>query len=173
MTTAESIQRLEQQKSAMLAEVGDWPAELQMRRPPDGGWNALQVLDHIVRTEAGICGVAAKRLGQPARIRLRDRVGVAFVDLMFRSRRRVKVPASVAKVITPGESLELGEIAERWERCRVELAQLVREGEDCRGGVFKHPVGGWMSFEQVLRFFSVHMVHHEFQLERIRTESCG
>jgi hypothetical protein len=172
MTIAESIQRLEQQKSAILAEVGGWPAELQMWRPPDGGWSGLQVLDHIVRMEAGICGAVAKRLGRPARIRLRDRAGVAFVDLVFQSKRRVKVPASVAKVITPGESLELGEIAERWERCRVELAQLVCEAEGCRGGVFKHPVGGWMSFGQVLRLFSVHMVHHEFQLERIRTESC-
>jgi hypothetical protein len=173
MNCSERIQRLEQQKSVILAEVGGWPEELRLWRPADGGWSALQVLDHLVRTEVGICGAVAGRLAKPKRIRVRDRVGFLFVERVFRSRRRVKVPASVAKVITPGESLELGEIAERWERCRVGLAQLVREAEGCRGGVFKHPVGGWMTFEQVLRFFSVHMVHHEYQLERIRTESCG
>ena len=162
------MRRLEAQKDAILAEVSGWPAELQTWRPAEG-WTALQVLDHLVRTEAGISAVARVRLAMPQRITVRDRVGFVFVERVFRSRRRVKVPDSVANVITPGEGLELGEIATRWKEARENLADLVCEADGCRGGLFRHPIGGWMSFEQVLRFFSVHILHHEYQLERIRS----
>ncbi|HEX3569758.1 MAG TPA: DinB family protein [Acidobacteriaceae bacterium] len=170
MTVSNRMRRLEEQKSAVLAEIGGWPEELRLWRPTDGGWSALEVLDHLVRTEVGICGAVAGRLAKPERIRVRDRVGFVFVERVLRSRRRVRVPDSVKEIILPGEGLEWWEMAARWDAARVELDRLVDAVEEagCRGGVFRHPVGGWMTFEQVLRFFSVHMVHHEYQLERIR-----
>ena len=164
----EWMRRLEEQKRAILAEVGRWPLELQVARQVAGEWGALQVLDHLVRTEVGITTAAKEQLSKPQRIRVRDRAGFLFVERIFQSRCRVQMPRSVAQVITPGEELELGDIAARWDRARVQLAALVCEAKGCRGGVFRHPVGGWMNFEQVLRFFSVHMVHHGYQLERIR-----
>ena len=167
MTVEERIRRLEQQKGMVLATVQGWPAELLAARPADGGWTGLEVLDHLVRTESGICGVVARGLATPQRISLRDRVGFLFVERVFLSRRRVKVPASVEEFILPGEGLELEEIAARWERARIALARVACEAEGCRGGVFRHPVSGWMNFEQVLRLFSAHLVHHEYQLERI------
>jgi hypothetical protein len=168
MNTEEWIGQLEEQKRVMLAEVSAWPAELRDVTPADGGWSALGVLDHLVRTESGICCLAAQGLATPRRIGVRDRIGFAVVERVFRSRRRVKVPGSVATIICPGEGLELGAIAARWERVRVELSELAGEAEGCCGGVFRHPVSGWMTFEQILRFFSVHIVHHEYQLERIQ-----
>ena len=167
------MRRLEEEKLAILAEVRAWPADLQVARPAAGKWSALQVLDHLVRTEAGITTAAKEQLSKPQRIGVRDRAGFLFVERVFRSRCRVQMPRSVAQVITPGEELELGEIAARWERARAQLAELVCEAEGCRGGVFRHPVGGWMNFEQVLRFFSVHLVHHRYQLERIRSSLAG
>lgn len=168
MNCDERIRRLEEQKGAVLETVRSWPTELQVWRPADGGWNALEVLDHLVRTESGICGVVARGLAAPQRMSARDRVGFLFVEQVFLSRRRVKVPASVEEFILPGEGLELGDIAERWARARLDLQHVAHEAEGCRGGVFRHPVSGWMNFEQVLRFFSAHIVHHEYQLERIR-----
>lgn len=169
-STEKWLARLEAQKRAILAEVRDWPEELRTARPKNGEWIALEVLDHLVRTEAGICGVVMEMLAEPQPIGVKDRIGVAFVEQLFRSRRRVKVPKSVEDIILPGDGLELEEIAQRWDRARMELARVADcvEKARCRGGVFRHPVGGWMSFEQVLRFFSVHVVHHEYQLERIR-----
>jgi hypothetical protein len=37
--------------------------------------------------------------------------------------------------------------------------------------VFRHPVGGWMDMVAVLDFLSVHLVHHGFQLKRLRIAS--
>ena len=168
MNCDERIRRLEEQKGAVLETVRSWPTELQVWRPADGGWNALEVLDHLVRTESGICGVVARGLGTPQRMSVRDGVGFLFVERVFLSRRRVKVPAAAEEFILPGEGLALEEIAARWDQARLDLRRVAREAEGCRGGVFRHPVSGWMNFEQVLRFFSAHIVHHEFQLVRIR-----
>jgi uncharacterized damage-inducible protein DinB len=162
--------QLEQQKSELLAKVRAWPDALRTTRPRDVGWSALQVLDHLVRTESGICGVMARGLAEPARIRMRDRVGFAFVDWVFRSRLRVKMPASVRDVLSPGDAPELSDIEHRWDAARSNLAEIVDCGRECSGGVFRHPVGGWMTLEQVLRFFGAHMVHHGFQLESIKRE---
>jgi len=170
MTIDDWMSGLREQKSALEVEVRGWPEELRAKRPPDGGWCALQVLDHLVRTESGICSAIPAALHKPARIGLRDRVGFAFVERVFQTRRRVRVPRSVVGIIWPGDRLELGEIERRWDAARLELAKAAAAGQRCRGGVFRHPVSGWMTLEQVLRFFSVHMVHHEFQLQRIRKE---
>jgi hypothetical protein len=169
MTSHEWAERLEAQKAAMLARVSAWPAELQTRNPVEGEWSALQVLDHLVRTERGMCAMSAKGLAAPQKIGVKDRVGFAMVERVFRSRRRVKVPEPVKHFILPGEGLELRRIEDAWGEVRETLAKLMCEAEGCRDGVFRHPVGGWMSFGQVLRFFSVHMVHHGYQLERIES----
>ena len=168
MTFAKRFASLEAQKAGMLAEVQEWPTAMRSMRPRDGGWNALEVLDHLVRTETGICGVVAETMHEPRRIGVRDRLRFVLVERVFLSQRRVKVPESVTKFIWPGEGLELAEITARWDAGRVRLAEVACEASACRGGVFRHPVSGWMSFEQVLRFFSAHMVHHQYQLERIR-----
>jgi hypothetical protein len=169
MTAEERLRGLEEQKMAMLRGVSAWPVELLGTPPGNGRWSALQVLDHVVRVEMGISAEVVRGLGDPQRIGIRDRAGFIFVEQVLRSRRKVKVPAAVPKVL-PGEGLELQEITVRWDRTRVELARLACVADGCHGGVFKHPVSGWMSFEQVLRFCSVHMAHHEFQLERIRAD---
>lgn len=167
--TTEWIERLEEPRRVLLDRVGLWPDELQARRPADGGWSALEVLEHLVRTEVGICGVVERNLSAPRRIGLRDRMGFAMVERRFLSPGRVKVPDAV-KEILPCESLGLSEVAARWDAARLELQTLAGRAEGCLGGVFRHPVAGWMSFEQVLRFFEVHMVHHGYQLGRIASE---
>jgi hypothetical protein len=161
--------RIEQQKNAVLATVEAWPAELQALRRADGGWSALEVLDHLVRVETEIAAEVAKGLAEPRRLGVRDLLGFVFVQRVFLSRRRVKVPGAVKELVSRRRGLELGEIAGRWERARADLARLGREVEEagCREGVFRHPVSGWMNFERVLRFFSAHLVHHGYQLERI------
>ncbi len=163
------MKRLEEGKAAMMTSLAKWPEELLEVRPKEDSWCALEVLDHVVRVESGITGAVAKGMTEPHPIGVRDRLGFLMVERIFLSRYRVKVPNAV-EVVRPGPSLEMDEIVARWELARGSLAQVAEEAArvGVRGGVFRHPVSGWMSFDQVLRFFSVHMVHHEYQLERIR-----
>src|SRR5947209_5052855 len=102
MTQQERLVALEQQKSAMVCEVRAWPEELRGTRPANGGWSGLQVIDHVVRTESGICEVIAQGLGAPGQAGVRDRVGFLFLERVFLSGLRVKVPRCVEEIVSPG-----------------------------------------------------------------------
>lgn len=161
--------RLEEGKAAMLASLAGWPERWLKVRPKEDSWCALEVLDHVVRVESGITEEAAKGLKDPRPLGVGDRFGFLMVERIFLSRYRVKLPKS-ASAMLPGQSLQMGEIIARWGLARRRLVQAAEEAarDGVRGGVFRHPVSGWMSFDQVLRFFSAHIVHHRYQMERIR-----
>jgi hypothetical protein len=71
--------------------------------------------------------------------------------------------------VLPGSALELDGIRNKWDQDREQLKSFVSQGnpELLSKGIFRHPVGGWMGMEQILDFFSVHLIHHEYQLKRI------
>jgi hypothetical protein len=167
---------LERQRAALLSDVGGWPTAAVIYRPASGGWTAAEVLDHLVRVERGILAAAERGLAAPHPRGVRDRVGGAFLDWVFRSDRRVRVPAAVAAQVAPAPGAELATVRADWDAARRDLARFLsgmpalRPGQR-HGGVFRHPVAGWMGVPEVLRFFWVHAHHHGFQLARLRAEA--
>ncbi len=159
---------IEAKKTAMLGRIAAWPAERLTYRPSPGEWSAIQVLDHLVKVETGVLAAVRRGLEAPHRIGVRDRLGFLLVDVVFRSRRRVKVPMS-AKRVLPDHEADMTDLVQRWDASRLELGELLAHlsPEERRKGVFRHPVSGWMNVPQVLRFFSTHITHHEFQLDRL------
>lgn len=169
MTTFEA---LEVQRHELLADVGAWtPAQLAYR-PSPRAWSAPEVLDHLVRAEAGILAAARDGVRAPHRVGVRDRAGFAFIDWLFRSDRRVRVPASAAGVL-PDSAADLAGVRRRWDATRAELGAFLAPlaPEQLGRGVFRHAVSGWMTVPQVLRFFEVHAHHHGFQLARLRADA--
>ena len=155
---------LERKKDELLESLQRWPEEHLQFQPAGGGWSAAQVVDHLVRTETEIVAAAQAGLAQPHRIGVRDRAGTWFLQRVFQSNRKVKAPGSV-QAIMPADAPSLAECAQRWGRTREELAALKEDAELASGqGLFRHPVGGWMTMDGVLDFFAVHIHHHGFQL---------
>lgn len=169
MSVQGDLERLEAEKTALLDELRQWSPDRLVLRPAEDCWSALEVLDHIVLTEREIAGAVRKGLATPQRVGVRDRLGFAMVERIFMTDRRVKAPKSVTTIL-PGKDLALDGIAARWDAGRTELARLLQEcsGLGARDGIFRHPVAGQMTIGQVLRFFSVHIHHHRFQLARIQ-----
>ena len=165
---------LEQQKVETLARVEGWSASRLAYRPATGAWSATEVLDHLVRVERGILTAAQHGLRTPHPLGPRDRLGFWFVDRLFRSDRRVRVPASASAVL-PDASADVDEVRHRWDATRQDLDRFLAplSCADLTGGVFRHPVSGWMSVPQILRFFSVHLGHHGVQLARLGAASAG
>ena len=161
---------LEAQRIEMLADVARWPARLVAFRPRPDAWTAPEVLDHLVRTERGILTAAAAGLRTPHRRRIRDRIGVYLLDWLFRSDRRVRVPESVAAVVSPHAGADLRAVRRDWDDVRRDLSEFLAPlaAPDFSEAVFRHPVAGWMRVPDVLRFFWVHSHHHGFQLARLR-----
>ena len=165
---------LEERKQSLLAEVASWPGGRQRFKPGPGMWSALQVVEHLFKTEAAILTSMRAGLGQAHRRGLRDLAGVWFIDRIFRSPRRVKTPASASQVL-PGDPFSLEDLTARWDAVRRELHEVIAglTPEQTRGGVFRHPIAGWMRVGETLNFFSSHLIHHRFQLARIREASAA
>jgi len=162
------LPRLERKKRDLLASLEEWPADRIAYRPAPGQWCAAEVLDHMVKVESGILAAARQGAQAPHTIRIRDRVTTRMLELLFRSRSRVKAPAS-APAILPDPMTEIAPILLRWSYTREELRGFCGGLSETQalGGLFRHPVAGWMDMPAVLRFFSVHLIHHGFQLERL------
>jgi uncharacterized damage-inducible protein DinB len=165
---SEILTKLEEQKADLLSQIDRWPLEKLNHRPTSADWSVLEMLDHLVKTESAILSAARTGLANPHRIGIDDKLRTAFLQKVFASDRKVKVPAS-AGVVLPGSALQLEEIRQRWNDSREELKSFVSQA-DCKllsEGIFRHPVGGWMGMRQILEFFSVHLIHHGYQLNRL------
>ena len=112
---------------------------------------------------------AWKGLSNPHRIGLTDRLRNRFLNAVFRSKRRVKVPSNASQVL-PESNVELETLIKRWAESRLELRRFVQNvpSRQANLGLFQHPVGGWMGMPEIFAFFSVHMVHHSYQLATLR-----
>jgi len=164
--------RIEDQKRELLEELGGWKPERLRFQPGANEWSALQMVDHIMRTEREILLVVYSNEGSNHSVGIVDRLRTRFVHSVFRSKRRVKVPSS-ARIVLPGSVTDLDVLAKQWNEVRATLAQNIERlvAQPPGRGIFRHPVGGWMDMQTVLEFFSVHMLHHGFQLERLHAAS--
>lgn len=96
---------LEQQKHELLAELGSWTPSRLGFQPAAEVWSALEMLDHIIRTEREVLLVVYSNEHQPHRVGITDRIRTRFLQAIFRSDRKVKVPSS-AKIVLPGKAPE-------------------------------------------------------------------
>jgi hypothetical protein len=160
--------RLESQKTATLTRLSGYSAAQVVASPQTGSWSALSVVEHLQRSEQAIVQVVSANLRNPRRVTARDWCGAVFIINLFLLPVRVRVPNSVAQIV-PGVAVNLGEVVEGWNATRRELMVLL-EGfpvEAMGQGVFRHPVGGWMTIGHTLRFLSAHVIHHGHQLRRL------
>lgn len=166
------LEDLDAQRHHLLQRVEGWSADRLAFRSALGSWSAAEVFDHIAKVETEILLAAHLGLAHPHRIGIRDRLGTRFIESIFRSDRRVKVPKSVPQVL-PGPAPEMPAILAQWTDARRSLEQLAAAfpPELEHRGIFRHPIGGWMTLSGVITFFSVHRLHHGYQLDRLRIAS--
>ncbi|WP_109484565.1 DinB family protein [Occallatibacter savannae] len=167
-----SLSTLEEQKHELLRELNRWsPVQLAFH-PSANEWSALNMLDHLIRTEREILAVIYRNDGQYHRFGMTDRLKNRLLCALFRTGRKVKVPSS-ARMVLPAEEAEFSALVAEWDEIRTKLDQnLQRLLQSYTGvAVFRHPVAGWMDMPAVLDFLSVHLVHHGFQLARLRNAS--
>jgi uncharacterized damage-inducible protein DinB len=163
-----AFERIERERRAALAALSEWPAESLRFRPTPGAWSAPEVLDHIVRAEAGTIADVANGLERPHPLGKEVRPGIAALREALRCDAKYQVPAD-ATMIHPDTQSALDEVVARWELARQRLRSLLENltPNDTSIGVFRHPFAGWMTVQEVIEHFSDHLYHHQFQLERL------
>ncbi len=153
----------------LLERLCGWSGEKLRAQPAEGGWNALEVVDHLIRTEEAIMGAMVAGAAAPCRIPATDRVKGALLTRMFLTPARVRVPAQVSFLL-PRDVGTMEELAARWDAVEREMEGRLALWESVPGklGIFRHPVAGWMSASGALSFLNAHIVHHGFQVDRIQ-----
>jgi DinB superfamily len=167
---ARQFEQLESRKEAFLHTIFAWtPAQLRFRPLPDS-WCALEVLDHVVKTETGIFAEMRSNFAVARTTALAHRCCAFLLNTLMSSPVRLKVPAEVAPLVLPDNAPHLRAMLASWSAARIRHKEWIGCIGDAHAelGLFRHPVSGWMTPSQTLRFLSAHLHHHGYQLRRIR-----
>jgi len=165
-----TFDKLERQKREVLSDLARLSSAQLQYRPESGGWCALEVLDHLIKVEEASLRTVREHLPDGVSLSLKDRLGALFIASVMLSPMRVKVPPS-AHVVMPAATKDLFACAASWSEVREKTAHLLGslQPAQMRIGLFRHPVSGWMTITDTLRFLSVHLQHHRYQLRRLKS----
>ena len=165
---ARRVEKLEASRALALSLLDPHDCEALNRPPAPGRWSALQVLHHVVESEAKTLGYVRKKMQAGASLPpagLASRLRRTAVVLTLASPLRVRAPASAASV--PDE-IDPAALRARWETVRHDLRALL-DGfppELERRLVFRHPVAGRMGLADALAVLQAHLDHHVRQVRR-------
>ena len=135
--------------------------------PPDGGWSAAEVLDHIRRAEGGLVrGLEAQKRGEPLKIPRRAYwyrlpMSVVFSPIRFRAPKPVRP--------RPRAEVSPREVIARMKESRAALLAFVEKvgEEEFRKILLPHFVLGRFRGLDWLRFIAGHERKHLGQIRRV------
>ncbi len=160
--------RLEDARSRALALLeGLGPAALN-RPPGPGRWSALQVLHHVVESEAGTLGYVHKKMqagaGLPRSI-VASGLRRATLQVALALPVRFRAPAVAASV---PDAIDPDALRARWAEVRRSWQELLDGFPPELDGrlVFRHPVGGRLCLADTLAVLLAHLEHHVPQVKR-------
>jgi DinB family protein len=161
------LERLDRQRAALLARLGTYTEAQQAFRAASSSWSLADVAQHLVLVEERMVHYGRQMEGRrPGRTTIGSRVRFWLILRLFARGMRLRAPVTT---VVPDAHVGLPALAERWERARHCVADYVAEftGSSKAAPAFRHPVCGWLSARDGLRFLEAHVAHHVRQIERI------
>lgn len=148
-------------------------SEAQLRfRPAPGAWSISEVADHLLHVEKEIIKASTKHGVERRRQRrtLKQWLAAKGFRAVTLLNIRIKVPAKVAGMVTPGSTPDLDAL---WAQWRDTHDQFERYFETIGSGdvghmAFRHPIIGPTRVDGFLPFVTQHFDHHMKQVRRIR-----
>ncbi|TVQ67221.1 MAG: DinB family protein [Balneolaceae bacterium] len=144
------------------------PRQQQFRSAPDG-WNALQIMKHLITAEKQSMLLIHRTVSGKKEIP-RAGAGSALRSFILKialwSPIRFKAP-KVAQVSE--EAPELTQMVSEWDALFSEIEAFieVQKDEILAGELYRHPRAGVMNMNQTLGFMQTHIRHHQKQLIRL------
>ena len=164
-----AFKRLERWKADLVHLLRGWSSDDLARKPSPSAWSALEVLDHLLKTEIAVRQSCEENLKSRANVvTLAERAKSIALLFMMRTPIRIRVPDE-ASFVLPETPASLESLVARWDAERMELRKwLGTLTENARNiGVMRHPATGWLDINRALEFLFVHLRHHQFQIRRI------
>ena len=162
----ERFDRMERQRTALLAELSALPAERITCRPDAGCWSAVDVIEHLVIAEEGVLARMERPI-RPIALTARMKTALLYRVVMIVMRTRLKVKAPLPALL-PAGGADLADLSRRWGEARCRMAGVLDAvtADKARARVVKHPIAGFLTFSQGLDFLMAHIEHHRGQIGR-------
>ena len=165
-----TIGRLERQKAELIRRLEAWPQDWLTFKPAPAAWSVLEVIDHVRKTELAVLRSCERSLKtRKDAVTPSESVKARLLLAMLRLPIRLEVPEPVS-FVRPDHVTSFQDVLDSWSVERLLLREFVgafmRIAENV--GLVFHPAVGWMNLGTTLKFLSVHLRHHEYQLQRIK-----
>lgn len=165
-----ALEAFTQARIDFIKQVEQVPREQRSKHPAEG-WNVLQVMEHVITSEVGTLEYMKKKTLAPFEdipiAGADSEEGSAQLNRALQSEKKWKAP-DVLPDPTGAQSFEnmLAYWESLYEKYRVFLENL-NPGYYHRA-IFKHPISGRLNLTQTLDFLTNHIVHHGYQVKRIK-----
>ncbi len=167
-SVASRYQAMQAELYALFAKMDQTQPSLRNQRP-EGAWNSVQILQHLLLSEGGTVAYVNKKLNQSpenvAKAGLAAKLRSFALNRALRNfRKKYKAPGTVGDV---DDAPDYEAIKARYLDVRKDLKETLEkfDAERTKRCYFKHPVAGTMSILQALDFMHEHFVRHRAQIE--------
>lgn len=166
---ASTFKKLEDQRSALLNQLSNIPADKLNAAPPNK-WSVTQILSHLLTSEKLSTGYMYKKsLGIET---LRDSgVKQSVLSVVLKISQRVPLKYKAPKIVeenTP-EAMPLPVVIKQWDEVRTGLKSLLEriDSKHQKRLIFKHPIAGKFNAQQAVDFMYEHVNHHLPQIKSL------
>ena len=163
------VQMLEESKAGVLRSVKGLSEAQWQYKPSDDRWSIAECAEHIAAAEDFILGLMGEFMGahSPAEELVEDvRRDEMITSVITDRSQKFQAPDPLQptnRYGNPSESLE------DFARSRARTIALVRETDDLRAYVGKHPAFGDLDALGWILFLSGHSERHTAQIEEVKT----
>lgn len=168
-----ALRDMRKHRDDLLDDATGWTVRALTHRPRVDAWSALEMIDHLRRTEQWVAREIHMSAQNQRRNAARTTPAQIILFTIMRSPLRVKVPKG-SEELHPSSPGTLSVVANNWIAAgeQLELAISKLKEQEAQLAVVRHPVGGWMNATTAARFLEVHLRHHLHQWERLKAASA-
>jgi uncharacterized damage-inducible protein DinB len=160
---------LELQRASILNEIKPLSTETLNKHVP-GKWSLNQVLAHIISSEQLSVKYLKKKIqgiDETTNTGLIEELKMLVLVVSQRLPLKFKAPKMVVEN-TP-QYLTAAQLEQAWNQTRGELTEVLNQFKDqhLKRKIYKHPFAGKLNIQQMLHFFSEHIIHHQPQIKKL------
>jgi uncharacterized damage-inducible protein DinB len=168
-TLLKKFNDLEHQTGKFLNIISEHSVEQQRFRPSEYEWAMIDVVEHLATSEKGINKFFQKYKPENTtrKMKLKNHVASALMQTALYFPTKFPAPAALKP---PQGDTTLEEWKVYWTNERSVFKEMLERfpKEKMPYSVFKHPRSGPMDMKNVIDFMKNHVIHHIYQLNRIK-----
>ncbi|NUO81953.1 DinB family protein [candidate division KSB1 bacterium] len=163
------FQHLESTRSALQQRLAQSSVEQLRFRVAPQTWSIGEIVHHLILAESLSVAYLGKKLDQVTTLRKASwSAGLRSTLMTWALRAPLKFKAP-SPLILPTPEVALSDLQVQWETQRHKLHELLERvtPEMLQLSLYRHPIGGLLTVQQMLIFMQAHFEHHVRQIEKI------